>query len=141
MTARSATSTGGEATPGPARRERHGPTGTRATRVIGVLALLGLPLLLLLGLVTSPPDVTMGDSVRIMYVHVPSVWMMLLGIALNFGASIAYLIRASWKSDALAEAGAEVVGVAVLADRGARSAVTGRGLIYRAAYELADLGV
>ena len=42
---------------------------------------------------------------------------------------------------ALAEAGAEVVGVAVLADRGARSAVTGRGLIYRAAYELADLGV
>jgi orotate phosphoribosyltransferase len=43
--------------------------------------------------------------------------------------------------DALAEAGAEVVGVAVLADRGARSAVTGRGLIYRAAYELADLGI
>jgi hypothetical protein len=34
-----------------------------------------------------------------------------------------------------------VVGVAVLADRGARQAVTGRGLIYRAAYELADLGV
>ena len=43
--------------------------------------------------------------------------------------------------DALVEAGAEVVGVAVLADRGARSAVTGGGLIYRAAYELADLGV
>jgi orotate phosphoribosyltransferase len=43
--------------------------------------------------------------------------------------------------DALAEAGAEVVGVAVLADRGARPAVTGRGLIYRAAYELADLGI
>jgi len=43
--------------------------------------------------------------------------------------------------DALAEAGAEVVGVAVLADRGARPAVTARGLIYRAAYELADLGV
>ena len=42
--------------------------------------------------------------------------------------------------EALREAGAEVVGVAVLADRGARSAVTGRGLIYRAAYELADLG-
>ena len=43
--------------------------------------------------------------------------------------------------DALAEAGAEVVGVAVLADRGARPTVTQRGLIYRAAYELADLGV
>jgi orotate phosphoribosyltransferase len=43
--------------------------------------------------------------------------------------------------EALREAGAEVVGVAVLADRGARPAVTGRGLIYRAAYELADLGI
>src|SRR6476619_7604440 len=42
---------------------------------------------------------------------------------------------------ALREAGAEVVGVAVIVDRGARPAVTGRGLIYRAAYELADLGV
>ena len=43
--------------------------------------------------------------------------------------------------DALVEAGAEVVGVAVLVDRGARANVTGRGLTYRAAYELADLGV
>jgi orotate phosphoribosyltransferase len=43
--------------------------------------------------------------------------------------------------EALREAGAEVVGVAVLVDRGARENVTGRGLAYRAAYELADLGV
>jgi orotate phosphoribosyltransferase len=41
--------------------------------------------------------------------------------------------------DALREAGAEVVGVAVIVDRGARAQVTGRGLPYRAAYELADL--
>ena len=43
--------------------------------------------------------------------------------------------------DALREAGAEVVGVAVLVDRGARQAVTARGLTYRAAYELADLAL
>ena len=43
--------------------------------------------------------------------------------------------------EALREAGAEVAGVAVLVDRGARPNVTGRGLIYRAAYELADLGL
>ena len=43
--------------------------------------------------------------------------------------------------EALHEAGAEVAGVAVLVDRGARENVTGHGLIYRAAYELADLGV
>ncbi len=43
--------------------------------------------------------------------------------------------------DALAEAGAEVVGVAVIVERGARPRVTQRGLPYRAAYELADLGL
>jgi orotate phosphoribosyltransferase len=43
--------------------------------------------------------------------------------------------------DALREAGAEVVGVAVLVDRGARERVTERGLEYRAAYTLSDLGV
>ena len=42
---------------------------------------------------------------------------------------------------ALEEAGAEVVGVAVLIDRGARQRVLDRGLPYRAVYELADLGL
>ena len=41
--------------------------------------------------------------------------------------------------DALRAAGADVVGVAVIVDRGAREHVTGRGLAYRAAYDLADL--
>ena len=43
--------------------------------------------------------------------------------------------------DALREAGAEVVGVAVLVDRGAREHVTRRGLPFRAAYDLSDLGI
>ena len=43
--------------------------------------------------------------------------------------------------DALVEAGADVVGVAVIVDRGARQRVTERGLPYRAAYDLADLGL
>ena len=43
--------------------------------------------------------------------------------------------------DALQEAGAEVVGVAVLVDRGARQRVLDRGLPYRAVYELTDLGL
>jgi orotate phosphoribosyltransferase len=43
--------------------------------------------------------------------------------------------------DALREAGAEVVGVAVLVDRGARERVTERGLEFRAAFTLSDLGV
>ncbi len=43
--------------------------------------------------------------------------------------------------DALREAGAEVVGVAVLVDRGARENIAGHGLAFRAAYELSELGV
>jgi orotate phosphoribosyltransferase len=43
--------------------------------------------------------------------------------------------------DALLEAGAEVAGVAVIVERGARPRVTERDLTYRAAYELADLGL
>ena len=43
--------------------------------------------------------------------------------------------------DALRDAGAEVVGVAVLVDRGARAAVTARGLEFRAAYTVGDLDV
>jgi orotate phosphoribosyltransferase len=43
--------------------------------------------------------------------------------------------------DALREAGAEVVGVAVIVERGARTPVTARGLPYLAAYDLGDLGL
>ena len=43
--------------------------------------------------------------------------------------------------DALLEAGASIVGVAVIVDRGAGPAVIERGLEYRAAYSLADLGL
>lgn len=43
--------------------------------------------------------------------------------------------------EALREAGAEVVGVAVVVDRGAGAAIEGLGLPYLAAYQLADLGL
>jgi orotate phosphoribosyltransferase len=43
--------------------------------------------------------------------------------------------------EALREAGAEVVGVAVLVNRGARDQVTAGGLEFRAAYDLSDLGI
>jgi orotate phosphoribosyltransferase len=43
--------------------------------------------------------------------------------------------------EALREAGAEVVGVAVIVERGAADTVTEAGLEYRAAYTAADLGL
>jgi orotate phosphoribosyltransferase len=43
--------------------------------------------------------------------------------------------------DALREAGADVVGVAVVVERGARDKVAARGLPYLAAYDMGDLGL
>jgi orotate phosphoribosyltransferase len=43
--------------------------------------------------------------------------------------------------EALREAGAEVVAVLVIVDRGARQAIEDAGLRYVAAYELRDLGL
>jgi orotate phosphoribosyltransferase len=43
--------------------------------------------------------------------------------------------------DALLDAGATIAGVAVIVDRGAGPAIIERGLAYRAAYSLADLGL
>lgn len=51
------------------------------------------------------------------------------------GSSVLTAVRA------LVDAGAEVVGVAVLVDRGAGPAVRAAGFEYRAAYQLADLGL
>ncbi|OLB79646.1 MAG: orotate phosphoribosyltransferase [Actinobacteria bacterium 13_2_20CM_2_71_6] len=43
--------------------------------------------------------------------------------------------------DALRESGADVVGVAVIVDRGAGDAIRSAGLDYRSAYSLTDLGL
>ena len=59
-------------------------------------------------LVQAPPDREMGDVQRIMYAHVPMVQMMLLAGTILFVCSVLYLFRASWKTDALAEASAEL---------------------------------
>jgi heme exporter protein C len=56
------------------------------------LSAASLLLGLYLGLFVAPPDYQQGESVRIMYVHVPSAWMALLIYATIAGASAAALI-------------------------------------------------
>lgn len=73
-----------------------------------VVAVLLLAVGAYLGLVWSPPEREMGDVYRIIYVHVPCVWMALMALTMNFGASVTYLFKPSWKTDAFAEATAEV---------------------------------
>ena len=49
-----------------------------------------------------------ADYMCIIYVHVPFVWMCMLAFTVNVGAAVAYLLKKSWRTDALAEASAEV---------------------------------
>lgn len=57
-----------------------------------VVTALLFPIGLYFALVASPPDFQQGDTVRIMYVHVPSAWMALFVYACMCGAAIAGLV-------------------------------------------------
>jgi len=85
-------------------------TGTRGSRIVGILALLGLAWLVLFGLVLSPQDEVQGNAVRMMYIHVPSAWLAYLAFFVTFLGSVLYLIprtrSMSW--DRAAAASAEI---------------------------------
>jgi heme exporter protein C len=85
-------------------------TGTRATRVLGLLALAGLAWLVAFGLLISPEDEVQGDAVRLMYVHVPSAWLAYLAFFVTAVGSILYLIprTRSLAWDRVAGASAEI---------------------------------
>lgn len=72
------------------------------------LGLVALSSLVYLGLFWAPPEAFMSDVGRILYVHVPYVWMCMLAFTINVGCALAYLMKKSWRTDALAEASAEV---------------------------------
>ncbi len=66
-------------------------TGTAATRRIGLLAIALLIILAALGLFISPEDVNQGSTVRIMYVHVPTIWVAYIAFLLTAVCSGTYL--------------------------------------------------
>lgn len=76
------------------------------TMPIYALILLGIGHFI--GLAVAPPDREMGDVQRIMYAHVPAVWVAMVALTVNFVCSVLYLFKPSWKTDSLAEASAEV---------------------------------
>lgn len=86
------------------------PTGTRATRAIGIATVVGLLWFVAFGLFLSPDDVVQKQGVRILYIHVPSAWLAYLAFVVTALSSAAYL----WKRtrsltwDRLAGASAEV---------------------------------
>ncbi len=85
-------------------------TGTPATRVLGIVAILLMVATALFGLVFSADDIVQGSSVRIMYVHVPSIWVAYMAFLLTAACSAVYLSgrsrSLSW--DRVAGASAEI---------------------------------
>lgn len=69
----------------------HATTGTPATRRLGFVVIVLLGLLVGCGLFWSAEDVVQGSTVRIMYVHVPAIWVAYLAFGLTALCSAAYL--------------------------------------------------
>ncbi len=84
-------------------------TGTKATRAIGIAAVVAMGWLVLFGLVLSPADVNQGESVRLLYIHVPTIWIAYLSFVVTAVASGMYLFtkQHSLGWDRLAGASAE----------------------------------
>jgi heme exporter protein C len=82
--------------------------------VLGVLLLFAMILALYMAFIQAPrakdtPDMrTLGDLQRVFYFHVPSGMMGLTAFAVNFIASLTYLIKRNRKWDSLALSAAEV---------------------------------
>ena len=76
--------------------------------LLGGVTLVGLAAGLVMGFAIAPREATQGNVQRIMYLHVPSVWVAYLAFAVVLVASIVYLVRRAEAADRLAHASAEV---------------------------------
>lgn len=96
-------------------------TGSTTTRVLGVVALAGLALLLVLAFVVSPADAVQGEAVRLLYVHVPSVLTAYAACLLVTAGSVGVLWKRSewWDLTALAAARVAALFTAVTLATGA----------------------
>ena len=85
-------------------------TGTLFTRFVGLATIVGMAALGVFGLLLSPPDVQQSDSVRILYIHVGTVWVAYVAFAFTALASAAYLWKrtTSLAWDRFAGASAEI---------------------------------
>ncbi len=85
-------------------------TQSPLTRALGVTAIASSAIVILLGLVVTPPDVIQGDAVRMLYLHVPLITLAYVAFLVTCVASVAYLIPRfrRLRLDQIAGASAEV---------------------------------
>lgn len=93
--------------PAPARRRG---TGTPATRALGIATIVAMGWLVAFGLGFSPADRDQEEAVRILYVHVPTVWLAYLAFVVTASCSGLYLFtkKHSLGFDRVAGASAEI---------------------------------
>ncbi len=85
-------------------------TGTKATRVIGIAVVVAMTWLVLFAFVFSPADANQGESVRLMYIHLPTIWVAYLSFVVSAVTSGFYLFtkKHSLGWDRAAGASAEI---------------------------------
>lgn len=76
--------------------------------IFGVVGLGLLTAGCYIGLFASPAAFGFGDSVRIMYVHVPTAWLALLAFTVAFVCALGWLFQSRWGWDAALESSIEV---------------------------------
>ncbi len=84
---------------------RSRPSVATAVLVVGACALIAGAGI---GLFAAPAEQYMGETQRIMYVHVPTAWSALLAITFAFGCAVAFLFKGDFNNDARLEASIEV---------------------------------
>lgn len=89
-------------------RSREVPSAPRWLAPIGWVAVLGFIATQVIAFLISPPDRAMGNLQKIMYVHVPSAWVAMIGFFIVFLSSVQYLWKRDEKYDRRAAAAAEV---------------------------------
>jgi heme exporter protein C len=80
----------------------------RVDTFLGLILFIGMPVALYMALIGAPTEKTMGDLQRIFYFHVPAAITGLTAFALNFVASLMYLLRKNRWWDDLALSSAEL---------------------------------
>ena len=85
-------------------------TGTRGTRIVGFATIVSMGWLVAFGLGFSPEDRDQRESVRLLYVHVPTIWIAYLAFIVTAVASVMYFFgkKKSLGWDRLAGASAEI---------------------------------
>ncbi len=83
-------------------------TGSRTTRLLGFVVLVGVLALILLGFFGAPEDDEQRDAVRMIFVHVPSAFLTYTALVTTAVGSVMWLWKRSRWWDIVAHAAAEI---------------------------------